>query len=142
MTPANPSKGFADRYNILVLLAQQFSNKPNLILTENIRLENPSDVEKYHEEFVKEGYEGIMVRNNSGEYGLNRRSKNLQKYKKFFDQEFEIVGYYEGTGNDRGTVIWECMTEDGQIFKATAKKGQGNNGHCGLILPIHILVQP
>jgi|TARA_R110002110_G_scaffold150598_6_gene342694 DNA ligase-1 len=119
--PANPSKGFADRYNILVLLAQQFSNKPNLILTENIRLENPSDVEKYHEEFVKEGYEGIMVRNNSGEYGLNRRSKNLQKYKKFFDQEFEIVGYYEGTGNDRGTVIWECMTEDGQIFKARPK---------------------
>ena len=62
-----------------------------------------------------------MVRNNSGEYGLNRRSKNLQKYKKFFDQEFEIVGYYEGTGNDRGTVIWECMTEDGQIFKARPK---------------------
>ena len=119
--PADPKKGFADRYNVLALLGHQFSNKPNLIITENTRLENPSDVQKYHDQFVKEGYEGIMVRNNHGEYGLNKRSKHLQKYKTFFDQEFEIVGYYEGTGNDAGTVIWECMTEEGELFKARPK---------------------
>tara|TARA_R100001163_G_C5007042_1_gene154222 strand:- start:79 stop:915 length:837 start_codon:yes stop_codon:yes gene_type:complete len=119
--PADPKKGFADRYNKLALLAFQFSNKPNLIITENTRLENPSDVQKYHDQFVNEGYEGIMVRNNHGEYGLNKRSKHLQKYKVFFDQEFEIVGYEEGTGNDVGTVIWTCMTEEGNLFNVRPK---------------------
>ena len=119
--PADPNKGFADRYNKLALLAFQFSNKPNLIITENTRLENPSDVRKYHDQFVKEGYEGIMVRNNHGEYGLNKRSKHLQKYKVFFDQEFEIVGYEEGTGNDVGTVIWTCMTKEGNLFNVRPK---------------------
>ncbi len=119
--PADPKKGFADRYNKLALLAFQFSNKPNLIITENTRLENPSDVRKYHDQFVKEGYEGIMVRNYRGGYGLNKRSKHLQKYKVFFDQEFEIVGYEEGTGNDVGTVIWTCMTEEGNLFNVRPK---------------------
>lgn len=31
------------------------------------------------------------------------------------------MGYEEGTGNDAGTVIWVCMTENGDLFKARPK---------------------
>ena len=109
---------FENRYEILTKIDLDKNINPNLILTENVELTDASEVDKYHNQFVQEGYEGIMVRNREGEYGLNKRSKHLQKYKKFLDDEFEIVGYFEGTGNDAGTVIWLCKNAKGQTFKA------------------------
>jgi len=116
LDPNYRQAGFQKRYDDLKKI---LGSKPpkNLILTENFVINNPSEVKTLHDQFVNEGYEGIMIRNKAGEYGINKRSKNLQKFKEFFDQEFEIVGYEEGTGNDAGTVIWVCMTENGDIFK-------------------------
>ena len=34
------------------------------------------------------------------------------KFKSFTDDEFEIVDYKEGKGNDKGTVIFTCKTND------------------------------
>jgi len=116
------NQDFEGRYAELAqFLNHNPSSHPNLILTENIVLNDPAEVKQYHDEFVKEGYEGIMVRNRKGEYGIDKRSKHLQKFKEFFDEEFEIVGFTEGTGNDAGTVIWYCMTDNGDIFKARPK---------------------
>lgn len=44
-----------------------------------------------HKNCVARGYEGIMLRNNSGVYESGKRSADLQKYKTFFDSEFKIV---------------------------------------------------
>lgn len=44
-----------------------------------------------HKRFVSCGYEGIMLRNADGMYESGKRSADLQKYKEFFDEEFEIV---------------------------------------------------
>lgn len=116
LDPNYRQAGFQKRYDDLKKI---LGSKPpkNLILTENFVINDPSEVKTLHDQFVNEGYEGIMIRNKAGEYGINKRSKNLQKFKEFFDQEYEIVGYEEGTGNDAGTVIWICMTENGDIFK-------------------------
>ena len=120
LDPNNREAGFQDRYNTLKTILG--SNPPqNLILTKNFEISDKADVKPLHDQFVKEGYEGIMIRNKDGEYGINKRSKNLQKFKEFYDQEFQIVGYEEGTGNDAGTVIWVCMTENGDLFKARPK---------------------
>lgn len=69
---------------------------------------NKSEIKKLHAQFVETGYEGIMLRNKKGPYLLQKRSNDLQKYKEFEDAEFEIVGYKEANGEDRGTIIWEC----------------------------------
>ena len=120
LDPNNREAGFQDRYNTLKTILG--STPPqNLILTKNFEISDKADVKPLHDQFVKEGYEGIMIRNKDGEYGINKRSKNLQKFKEFYDQEFQIVGYEEGTGNDAGTVIWVCMTEQGDLFKARPK---------------------
>lgn len=67
-------------------------------------------------EFVEKGYEGIMLRNKDGMYRCNYRSHDLQKYKEFMESEYPIVGYKEGDGRDKGTVIWLCVTKDGKEF--------------------------
>ncbi len=120
LDPDDRKAGFQKRYdNLGKILRSKPVGAPSqyLYLTRNFELDSKADVKKYHDQFVKEGYEGIMIRNKDGEYGINKRSKHLQKFKEFFDQEFEIVGYEEGTGNDAGTVIWVCMTQNGDLFK-------------------------
>jgi len=62
---------------------------------------------KLHE-FITEGYEGIIIRNEQGLYKRGFRSADLQKYKKFQDEEFIIIGCKAGTGVEEGCVIWEC----------------------------------
>lgn len=44
-----------------------------------------------HKDCVARGYEGIMLRNESGVYESGKRSADLQKYKEFLDSEFKIV---------------------------------------------------
>ena len=67
-------------------------------------------------EYVAQGYEGIMLRNTEGLYEENYRSNDLMKYKEFFEGEYPIVDFKEGSGRDSGTVIWECETPEGRRF--------------------------
>ena len=83
---------------------------------ETILVDKLEDVKRLHDQFVGEGFEGIMIRDRDGTYEINKRSKYLQKYKEFTDEEFKIVGYHEGTGDEKGTVIWDCLTTDGKPF--------------------------
>ena len=34
----------------------------------------------------------------------------------FEDDEFEIVGFKEGVGNDKGTIVFKCITKEGVSF--------------------------
>jgi DNA ligase-1 len=69
-----------------------------------------------HTEFIRNGYEGTIIRNSDGIYKLNHRSSDLQKYKSFQDDEYEIIGFKEGKNTDEGCVIWECKTPNGLEF--------------------------
>ena len=66
--------------------------------------------------FIEAGYEGIMLRNKTGMYRCNYRSHDLQKYKEFEEDEFRIIGFTQGDGRDKGTVIWVCETKEGKEF--------------------------
>jgi len=117
---SNPTMPFVGRYRLLqsLLNAVPSANRPRLILTRNVRINNEGDVVRWLGQFEREGYEGLMVRNLESPYELDKRSKHLQKVKTFIDAEFPIVGYYEATGNDRGTPVWECEAPNGRRFRA------------------------
>ena len=83
---------------------------------ESILINKVEEVQTYHDQFVAEGYEGIMIRATNGPYEVQKRSKYLQKFKEFMEEEFEIIGFHEGTGIDAGSVIWECKTNEGAEF--------------------------
>lgn len=77
---------------------------------------------------VAQGYEGIIMRNLDAVYaaGLESttgtRRKDLVKMKKQFTDEFELVGYTQGSrGKDRGALIWIAQTESGDKFNVTPK---------------------
>jgi len=63
-------------------------------------------------------YEGIMLRNITLPYMAGRSGESLYKLKRFFDEEFKIVGFEEATGKDSNTPVWICTTKDGKTFKA------------------------
>jgi DNA ligase-1 len=75
-----------------------------------------SIVQTYHDKYVQNGFEGVMVRNLDSLYKINYRSKDLQKYKEFVDKEYKIINGKEASGEDSGTVVFECETEAGERF--------------------------
>ena len=76
----------------------------------------PEDIKRLHNVYVAEGYEGIMLRNAAGSYAVGQRSADLQKYKEFQDEEYEVIGFKEGEGAEAGCVIWLCKTAAGREF--------------------------
>lgn len=59
-------------------------------------------------------YEGLILRNTSGYYGVGKRSYDLQKLKGWIDREFLIVDVVEkGRGKDAGKAKFVCVTGDG-----------------------------
>lgn len=75
-----------------------------------------ADLKAKHDQYVAEGFEGIMLRNADGMYRTGVRSADLQKYKEFQDSEFEVVGFTEGEGLEAGCVVWQCRSSKGPTF--------------------------
>lgn len=78
----------------------------HLVLVNTAKLTTSFD--EAHQQCVLDGYEGIMLRNANGLYKSNFRSVDLQKYKKFVDDEYVITAVNEATGNDKGTAVFVC----------------------------------
>lgn len=53
--------------------------------------ENDAQLKCQHAQAVKDGFEGVMLRNIQGVYESGKRSSDLQKYKTFMDAEFLIL---------------------------------------------------
>jgi len=92
-----------------------------LIQVPTILVNSEKEIKEWHDKWVKEGFEGAIVRNTDGMYKVKHRSKDLQKFKEFFDAEFKIVGGHEGSGEDKGTIVFEVETKDKQVFSVRPK---------------------
>ena len=116
----SPDATFDTRFGIVTKLLGLF-NKPTHkyvipVLTELIK--KPDEVRAKHDKYVEQGYEGLMLRNIKSKYEIDKRSKDLQKFKEFKEEEFKITGFHEGSGDDKGCVVWECETKAGKPFSA------------------------
>jgi hypothetical protein len=69
--------------------------------------------------FKPRGAEGIILKKESCMYIMKHRTNCFVKFKEFKLEEFPIVGYEEGKGAHRGTIIWKLQTRQGHVFKAT-----------------------
>lgn len=109
-----------DRFQTLSMLGRWFA--PGVVIAvETIEVANEDELMAAFDEFLKQGYEGLMVRNAKGAYKQNGRSADLQKVKEFDDGEFEVVGVEEGRGKLAGKAIFVCVTKDLQMFRAKMK---------------------
>ncbi len=111
---------FSERYAELKKVVKSLKNKMIKVVP-TYQVHSEEDIQKYHEQFLEEGYEGSIIRVDIARYE-NKRSKQLLKKKDFYDGEFTIVDVEEGKGNRAGTagnLILEL--EDGRTFGATLR---------------------
>lgn len=75
------------------------------------------DMQKLHDQYVEEGFEGVVIRNPEKPYKPGGRTNDMIKIKKYKSSEFLVTGYELGLrGSEDMTFI--CETEDGIVFKA------------------------
>jgi DNA ligase 1 len=76
------------------------SGLPHIEIVKARVAHSEKDVYALMNEFVRDGYEGAIIRLDAAYE--TKRSKNLLKLKKFYDDEFKVVGIEEGTADWRG----------------------------------------
>lgn len=115
---ANSTKLFSERYEILKNIIKSVKNK-YIILAPTFDIYNMEELLSFHEKFTCIGYEGTMIRSDTGGYEAHHRSVQLLKYKDFVDAEFEIVDVKDGEGSFTGLAIFKCDNKHGGTFDCT-----------------------
>ncbi len=95
----------------LGLLAFNKKVDTQLIIVPTCLAKGEADVRRFHDEFVKAGFEGAIVRLPTAKYLFGHRSHDLLKVKLFQDAEYKIIGFKAGKpGSDEAKcVIWICQ---------------------------------
>ena len=75
---------------------------------------NTAEIDRVHNDYVEQGYEGAMIRLHDKPYKLAGKSTGLLKVKDFVDAEFRIISW--STGRD-GVVRYKCIQEEGLEFE-------------------------
>lgn len=75
-----------------------------------------TNIQKLHDKYVSEGFEGAVIRDPSKVYNFGGRTNAMIKVKMYKDAEFEIVGYEEGLRPE--DMVFVCQTELGTRFEA------------------------
>jgi hypothetical protein len=76
-----------------------------------------NEIEARRDQFIHQGYEGLIARNLNSTYQMKTRSVHLLKFKTFYDSEFQIVDFCEGNGSDKGAIIYVCLSSKNKRFK-------------------------
>lgn len=74
------------------------------------------NIEKLHNKYVKEGWEGLVIRDPDAVYIYGGRTNAMIKVKQYLDAEFEITGLSEGLRDE--DMCFTLKTKDGKQFKA------------------------
>jgi DNA ligase-1 len=84
-------KPWYERLADLIIYARDRFFGDFVILAENPIAFSIAEMKVLHKDAVRRGFEGVMLRNKMGMYESGKRSADLQKYKEFVDEEFEIL---------------------------------------------------
>lgn len=72
-------------------------------LVQSYPVNSEKEVEKYYQWAVKNGFEGIMIKESDAEYRWDRKG-GWYKYKKVHYEDAQIIGFEEGTGRLVGSL--------------------------------------
>ena len=110
-----PNLTFLGRYTILKSLVE---NQDHIKLVPLFKVNSLEEVQKYHSEFLSEGYEGTMIRWGNEGYKVNGRSSNLLKYKDFIDETYTVIDVVPSDKNPEQGVV-HCEGVDNSGHKIT-----------------------
>lgn len=110
------NKTFNERLNILNDIKSKCSSDSKLVIVDHYKLNNLSEIDTYHNDFVSNGYEGAVIRDADSKYKPGSRGRDWQKIKLFTDDEYEIIGLVEGLREE--DMCFLMKTKEGYEFKA------------------------
>ena len=109
---------FEDRYEKLMELQEIFDENDKINVIDHYKLSGYLKIKKLHDKFVKEGYEGLVMRNPDKPYGVGKRSSVLMvKLKDYQDDTFIVTGWEPGL-RPVEDMCFILTTKTGKEFKA------------------------
>lgn len=85
-------------------------------ILEHVSTESWNDIQKLHDKWVNEGFEGLVARKPDKTYQYGKRGSDMIKVKMYQDEEFEIIDYQDGLREEDFCFV--CQTDDGKPFAA------------------------
>ena len=119
-----------DRYSSNIVYSERYSKlfddfktfPSRVIILSHSNVDSQQDIEALEQNYLKRGYEGLMLNNADALYKCGRsgtKNPELIKKKLFTDSEFEIVGYEPKYTNQN-----EAQTNElGRTFRSSSKEG-------------------
>lgn len=108
--------GLQERLKKVELYIQNNSPK-QLAIVKQHTISSKDELDKLLDSLSKDGAEGLVIREPNMPYTGGRSNYNL-KYKKFFDDECEVIGYVNGKGKLDGLMgAIKCKLRDGRVIK-------------------------
>ena len=90
-------KPFEERYHELMNLQELLENDQKIKVIDHYKISGYLKIKKLHDQFVSEGFEGLVMRNPKKEYGIGKRSSlYMIKLKEYKDDTFTVVGWIPG----------------------------------------------
>ena len=107
-----------DEYNLSFDPEKEFSDgELRIQFVPQVLISGWDNIMKLHNEYVSQGWEGVVIRDPDKVYSPNGRTNDMIKVKLYKSSEFLITGYELGL---RGTedMVFTLVTKDGIPFKA------------------------
>lgn len=122
---ADTTKPFSERYEMLLDIGEELEiyfdptrewNKDDLKiqLVPHTEMTGWEEIKRYHDKFVSEGWEGLVIRRIDSVYKPGSRTNDWLKVKEYFEAEYPIVGLSEGLREEDMCFILE--TPEGKQF--------------------------
>ena len=115
------TKTFEERNKFIV---QNVPRNHTIKHVETLRIHDDEDAKYIHKQYLKQGYEGSILRANDM-YKCGR-SWSLRKFKDFSDAEATITGFVEGKGKRKGT-LGKFLMRDASGVEFGCPPGKGYN---------------
>ena len=115
----NLTMSFKERYANLVKIFNKYKFK-YIKLVQCHMVSNLDEINSLNNQFLMNGFEGVIVRNMDGIYKFNSKSYDVLRTKEFKKKDFKIIGAKEGTGIQKGAIIWnlQCSINSKKTFWA------------------------
>jgi len=107
-------KTFKERWEFLKSLIVPWHSL--LTIVEHVEACNNDEINKLHDDWVANGYEGLVMRDPDKAYKSNCRDRRMQKLKRFSDLDAIITGISEGLRDE--DFVFTMKLDNGIEFEA------------------------
>lgn len=97
-------------------IKQQFPHLRYIKIIKSEVVFSEKEVKQWHDLFVEDGYEGLILRQYDKPYMFSFRDNALLKYKEFIEEDFEIVGCDYDTNVGISSFCFNLALPDGREF--------------------------